>query len=117
MKTPPFVSAILLLQFIPLLIFPPSLLMAAPVMIGVVAIFFVSMGILALRGSAWALTMSLYCQGMNVIVRLMMLLPNAMSGEGVLDTAFVTAMLLGVTISTWLLFRLDRPDVRKALLA
>jgi len=117
MRTPPFVSAILLLQFIPLLIFPPGSLTGAPVLIGLVAVFFVFMGILALRGSAWALTMSLFCQGMNVIVRLMMLFPNALSAEGAFNTAFVTAMLLGVAISTWLLFRLDRPDVRKALLA
>jgi hypothetical protein len=117
MRRTPLITLIFLLQFIPILAFPPAMLTAAPLALALVAGFFVVLGALALNGRAWALTLSIFCQGMNVIVRLMMVWPNAQTPEGALNVAFTLAMAIGIVISTWLLFRMDRPDVRKALLA
>ncbi len=117
MRHSPLITAIFLLQGLPILLYPPALLLGAPILVGLAFAFFVSLGFMALRGRAWAVTMSIFSQGMNVIVRMMMSLPNALSAEGTLNTALAISMVLGIILSTWLLFRMDRPDIRKALLA
>ena len=117
MRQSPLITAIFLLQGLPILLYPLPMLQSAPIAFALIFIAFAGLGFLALRGRAWAFTLSIFCQGMNVIVRLMMVWPNAMTDEGALNPAFVLAMLAGIIVSTWLLFRMDRPDVRKALIA
>lgn len=117
MRRSPLITAIFLLQGLPILLYPLPMIQSAPLAFSLIFLAFAALGFLALRGRAWAFTLSIFCQGMNVIVRLMMVWPNALSDEGVLNLGFVLAMLAGIIVSTWLLFRMDRPDVRKALLA
>jgi len=117
MRRSPLIIAIFLLQGVPLLLYPLAMIQGAPLAFALIFVFFAFLGLMALRGRAWAFTLSIFCQGMNVIVRLMMVWPNALADEGVLNVAFVIAMLAGIVVSTWLLFRMDRPDVRKALMA
>jgi hypothetical protein len=117
MRQSPLITAIFLLQGLPILLYPVPMLQSAPIAFALIFLAFAGLGFLALRGRAWAFTLSIFCQGMNVIVRLMMVWPNAMTDEGALNPAFVLAMLAGIIVSTWLLFRMDRPDVRKALIA
>jgi hypothetical protein len=115
MRQSPLITSIFLLQGLPILLYPLPMIQSAPLAFGLIFLFFVFLGFMALRGRAWALILSIFCQGMNVIVRLMMVFPNALTDEGTLDAGFVVAMLLGIVLSTWLLFRMDRTDVRKAL--
>ena len=117
MRRSPLFAAIFLLQGLPILLYPLPMIQAAPLAFALIFLFFAFLGFMALRGRAWALTLSIFCQGMNVITRLMMVWPNAQTPEGTLNVAFSVAMLAGIILSTWLLFRMDRPDVRKALLA
>jgi hypothetical protein len=113
-------AALYFLQLIPLLIFPPSILVEGILAVGVVAVAIVALGFMLLRKRAWALTMSIFIQGMNIVVRLMMLFPHALlsgsAGKGV-DVAFVVSSILSIAISGWFLLRLDRPDIRMAVTA
>ena len=113
-------AALFFLQLIPLLIFPPSVLLEGLLAVGVVAVAIVGLGFMLLRKRAWALTMSIFVQGLNIVVRLMMLFPHALlsasAGKGI-DVAFVVSSLLAIAISGWFLLRLDRPDIRMMIAA
>ena len=112
-------AALYFLQLIPLLIFPPSILIEGILAVGIVAVAIVALGFMLLRKRAWALTMSIFVQGLNVVVRLLMLFPHALvSGAGSgLDVAFIVSSLLAIAISGWFLIRLDRADIRMAITA
>ena len=113
-------AALYFLQLIPLLIFPPSILVEGILAVGVVAVAIVALGFMLLRKRAWALTMSIFIQGLNVVARLMMLFPHALesgSAGGGIDIAFIVSSLLAIAISGWFLIRLDRPDIRMAIAA
>jgi len=113
-------AALFFLQLIPLLIFPPSVLIEGLLAVGVVAVAIVGLGFMLLRKRAWALTMSIFIQGLNIVVRLMMLFPHALlsasAGKGI-DVAFIVSSLLAIAISGWFLLRLDRPDIRVMIAA
>lgn len=108
---------ILLLQFIPLLIFPPATLQGAFVAIALVLLVFAGLGLGVWRGRSWALTLSIFLQGVNIIVRLMMLFPNAKTEAGVVNLPFILTSLLAIIVSGWFLLRLDRPDIRALIVA
>ncbi len=113
-------AALYFLQLIPLLIFPPSILLEGIVAVGVVAVAIVALGFMLLRKRPWALTMSIFVQGLNVVVRLMMLFPHALesgSSASGIDVAFIVSSLLAIAISGWFLIRLDRADIRMAVTA
>jgi hypothetical protein len=113
-------AALFFLQVIPLLIYPPSILQAGLLAVGVVTIAVLALGFMVLRRRAWALTMSIFVQGFNIVIRLMMLFPHALRPEsagGGVDVLFIISSLLAIAISGWFLYRMDRPDIRMAMVA
>lgn len=99
------------------LLYPPSTLLAGLPVIAFGVLVFVILGILLMRGRSMALTLTIFIQGVNVIVRLMMFLPHAQTTTGQLDILYVIASLLSMALSTYVLLRLDRVDVRKLMIA
>jgi hypothetical protein len=65
-------------------------------------------------GRSTALTLGIFVQGLNVIIRLMMLFPN-LSKLGVYDIPWLITSLLSIGLSIYLVLRLDRTDVRVTL--
>jgi hypothetical protein len=115
---------LLLLQPLPLLLFPPALLADvlltdARSLIAIVIAIMWGVSWLVWRKRAWALTMSIFIQGLNVIIRVMMLLSNAVSqsSNGNLDVAYVVTSVLAIGLSWLFLSRLDNQDLRAALAA
>jgi hypothetical protein len=107
------------LQFLPLLFWKPDTLQGALPIIVLIAAVYLLLGFALIRGQTWALTLSIFIQGMNVIVRLMMLFPNASlppAEGGGLDWAYIVINVLAIALSIWLLLRLDKPDVRSTML-
>ena len=115
-----FLWMLYFLQFIPLLFYKPETLQAAlPLIVVVVGVYIVLTWAL-IRGRNWALTLSIFIQGMNVIVRLMMFFPHASfppAEGGGLDWLYILLNLLSIALSIWLLLRLDKPDVRATMVA
>lgn len=106
------------LQVIPLVLYPPGLMAAGAVVLAVVAVAYLVLGFLAMRGRAWALTLIVFSQGFNVIIRLMMFFSHAVTLIGdqrIPDIAWIVTALLAIAMSTWFLLRLDRPDVRQLM--
>jgi len=112
---------IYLFQIVPLLIFPPETLKAGIIVVGILVVVFALLGYGLWRGRNWALSLSLTLQGFNVIIRLLMLFPNALmrtSGGGfVYDLAYIALSVVSIALSSFFLLRLDRPDVRSTIVA
>ncbi len=103
------------LQVIPLVLYPPALMSSGFVVLAVAALAYLGLGYLVLRGRSWALTMSIFSQGVNVIIRLMMFFSHAVVMVGDqrrTDIAWIVTGLLAIGLSVWFLLRLDRQDVR-----
>lgn len=94
-----------------LMIFPPSTIGGAPLFLVFATLLGVGLGYLVWRGRSLALTMTIFVQGMNVIIRLMMLFPNA-SLNGVIQPVDILTNIVGMAISFYMLLRLDQSDVR-----
>jgi hypothetical protein len=108
---------LLLLQPLPLLLFPPMLLTDALPLIAIVLVIMWGLSWMVWRKRAWALTLSIFIQGLNVIIRLMMLLSNAVSTSGTYDIPFIVASVLAIVVSWLFLYRLDNQDMRAAMAA
>jgi hypothetical protein len=112
------VQRILLFFLLPLiapLLIPPAILETnpglalLPVVIGVSA---VPVGFFVNRGNSTALTLSIFLQGLNVIIRLMMFYPHILNQAGSIDILWIVASLFSMGLSMYLVLRLDRTDVR-----
>jgi hypothetical protein len=107
------------------LLFPPDVLagMVAPsgglslagiIFIVLYLVLFIGLGVLLMRGRSNALTLSIFLQGLNVIVRLMMLFPRVYT-QGEFNTVFVITSFLSMALSMYLLLRLDKVDIRSTM--
>jgi hypothetical protein len=111
---------IYLFQIVPLLIFPPETLKAGIIIVGILVVVFALLGYGLWRGRNWALSLSLTLQGFNVVIRLLMLFPNAMvrsTGGMGFDLTFIALSVVSIALSSFFLLRLDRPDVRSTIVA
>ena len=108
-------APLLLLQPLPLLLFPPALLADALPLIAIVVAVMWGLGWMVWRRRTWALTLSIFIQGLNVIIRVMMLLSNAVSASGDVNLGFVVTSVLAIALSWLFLLRLDNQDLRAAM--
>ena len=108
---------LLLLQPLPLLLFPPALLADALPLIAIVVAVMWGLSWMVWRKRAWALTLSIFIQGLNVIIRVMMLLSNAVSASGDVNLGFIVTSVLAIVLSWLFLLRLDNQDLRAAMAA
>jgi hypothetical protein len=103
----------IILPLIAVLSFPPDTLAAALPILGFAAIVFVILGIFLWRGRSSALTLSIFIQGLNIIIRLMMFFSQAKpAANAPWDVAYILTSFIGLALSAYLMFRLDRGDVR-----
>jgi hypothetical protein len=82
-----------------------------------ISVFFVFalLGFLIYRGSSRALTLSIFIQGMNVIIRIMMFFTQSVPTPGQVNWNFMIFTIIGLSLSSYLLLRLDKPDIRARL--
>jgi hypothetical protein len=106
------IMPVIVMQFIPLVILPLSILFSinGVVYIVIAILVFGSLGYAIIKRKAWARNLSIFVQGFNIIVRLMMLFPNARTKDGPWDMSLIIASLLSIAISFWFLQRLDKTD-------
>jgi len=111
MNIPKNILAIIVLQFIPLLLYPPAMLISGWAAALVVVVVFAILGFFLAKGKLWALSMSILLQGLNIVVRIMMLFPNSIR-IGVWNVPYLVTSLAAIVLSVWFLLRLDKPDIR-----
>jgi len=109
------ITAIAIGQFIPVMMYPPaSLLSASPVILGIAIIIFAFVGYNLLQRRQWAKTITVFMQGFNIIIRLMMLLAhgaNPIKTGGGLNWDVIVLNLVAITISVVILYRFDVPQI------
>ena len=101
------------MPLIALFSYPVNYISQGWTVISVMAIFIVVLGVFIWRRSQNALTFSIFLHGMNVIIRLMMLLSTVVNKQGNVNVSFAITGLLGLLLSFFIMLRLDKTDVRK----
>lgn len=115
---PTVVTFVAILQFIPALLLPPELLLSInPALLLVPLAFFAFLGWAMLTLKRWALTLCIFVQGLNVVVRFLILFPQASNGENGMDWPFVITSLMSILLSTAILYVIDRPKTQVAFRA
>ncbi len=107
-KAEKLIWAITVTQFIPTLLFPPAVLVTAKItVLALPLVLFAFLGWGLVRRRPWAL---------NVIIRVLMLLPRVVT-NGRLDVAWLVFSILAVALSLVFLFLLEKPEVQTAITA
>ena len=103
------------LPILGILFYDPAFLGRGLPIIAVVVIFMCALGWLLMRGYSSVLTFLIFINGMNVIVRMMMLISTAFTEDGVFQPGFAIFTFVGLAISFYLMLRLDNVDVRQTM--
>ena len=113
---------IAIFQIVPPLLFPlDTLTGAAPWIWAPPVAIFALVGVGLLRGRVWARTATTFIQGFSVIVRLLSLLPGAVTvlskadGTTIAHMPLITTGFISMALSTAILFSVDRPEVTATL--
>lgn len=101
-----------LLPIVGVLSYPPAILLPGLPVIVFAILLFAGLGWLLWRGRSLALTFSIFLQGLNVIIRLLMLFPSTTTTSGQVDWAYLAFHVFGLALSFYLMLRLDQVDVR-----
>lgn len=94
------------------MLWPPATFISGILAMLVVAVLFVALGLFVWRGRSSALTLLIFTQGMNVIVRLLMFYPNSIFRGGGANILYIVTSVISIALSMYLLLRLDQGDVR-----
>ena len=99
-------------QFVPLVLFPWRFSVGTIVVIVVLIALSVFLGWSLLQRQRWGITLTIFCQGLNVIVRIITVFGNVYEvAEGV-NVALLLTYVVSVILSVLLLTYIDRPEVR-----
>jgi hypothetical protein len=121
----PLVWALCIVQFIPLLLFPPSSFSPAsqewwlPVLSAVLILVGTLQLMVRRSAQAWPWYILSFAHGINIISRLMLFLPRAavrVEGQLRLNTAYVALAVASMVVSAFYLWYLERYEVRTAFL-
>ncbi|MEL7642803.1 MAG: hypothetical protein AAGU25_01700 [bacterium] len=122
---PKVVSAILILQFIPLLLLPPSSYSLKtqewwlPLLLTILAVFSVVQVSLRRNTAAWPWSLISFAQGFNIISRLMLIMPHiTMNVEGaqVFNAVYFSMTVISIALSAGIIWLCDLPEVKSTYL-
>jgi hypothetical protein len=115
-KLPKLFIAVAIGQVIAVLILPPSVIVSvSPLIWGILVVIFALLGWNLLRRKAWARLASIFVQGFNIIVHLLVIIPNAKLGttpDSPWNFVLLGTTLVSVAVSTLILYYIDLPDVQ-----
>ena len=121
----PLVWVLCIVQFIPLLLFPPSSFSLTsqewwlPVLNAMLALVGTLQLMVRRSPQAWPWYITSFAHGVNIISRLMLFLPRAavrVQGDLRLNSLYVALALASMLISAFYLWYLERYEVRTAFL-
>jgi uncharacterized membrane protein len=100
------------MQFVPLVLFPWPLRASSVVFAAILVLLSALLGWALSRRKPWSITLTIFVQGMNVIVRIITFFANVYTENEGLDIAFSLTYIASVALSVVLLSSIDRPGVR-----
>jgi hypothetical protein len=122
---PGIIILILVLQFIPLLLFPASSFAPTtqewwlPALLALMVLVAIVQLVVRRSAAAWPWYLISFAQGFNIISRLMMLWSHAtVSAEGTsaVNWPYIVMTFLSMGMSAFLLWYFEKPEVRMGLL-
>jgi hypothetical protein len=123
---PKVITALLFLQLIPLVMFPPASFSPdsqewwLPVLLAVLSLAGVVQLVFRHSYQNWPWHLISFAHGFNIISRILMLFQHSsyvVSGNWVIDVTYVSITLLSMLLSGFFLYYLEWPEVRLGLLA
>lgn len=121
---PSIVTILLILQIIPLLLFPPQVFSPTsqewwlPVLLAVLVLIAIFQLVFRRTVALWPWYLVSFSQGFNIISRLMMFMPHASRtiGDSVqVDWLYIILSIVSVVISMIYIIYCELPDVRMSL--
>jgi hypothetical protein len=121
---PTVIILILVLQFIPLVLFPPASFSPTtqewwlPVLLALMVLWADLELIVRRSPQVWPWYLMSFAQGLNIISRIMMLWPHATQTVGktnVLNVPYIMLTFVSMALSAFLLWYTELPDVRLGL--
>ncbi len=121
---PKVVNAILLLQFIPLLLFPPYFFKptAQTWWLPALLVIFAAVGVVQIfrrQRLAWPLYLISFAQGFNIISRLLMLMPQSTQNTtdgALINVPYLVLSLIAILWSALTLIYVEKPEVKQQLI-
>ncbi len=119
------IPVVMCFQIVPLLVFPPSSYSIAsqewwlPVLLTCLVIIALVQILIRRTSAAWPWYLVSFAQGVNIISRMMMILPHATmnhNGTQVFDTTYVIISAASMLVSAFEIWYNDLPEVRRKLL-
>jgi hypothetical protein len=111
-RLPTALVAVAILQFIPLLILPPATLRGVgPALAAVLLVLFLLLGVSLVRRRAWSSTASIFVQGFNIIIRILVMVSQGVH-KGQVDLWLLGACVLSIILSAVILYYIDQPDIQ-----
>ncbi len=120
------IIAILILQIVPLVLFPPSSFKPTslewwlPVLLAVLVLISLILILIRRSTAPWPWYLLSLAQGLNIISRLMMLMPHAtviVNGIQKVNVWYVLLTVVSMIISAFILWYCELPEVRNRILA
>ena len=106
------IRLVALAQVVPLLIFPWDLSARSFVFIAILILLAAFLGWALLQRKPWGRLLTIFVQGMNIIVRIITLFGNVYSQESGLNVGLLVTYLLSAVVSGFLLSYIDRPEMQ-----
>ncbi|MHB1294911.1 MAG: hypothetical protein ACYC4R_07915 [Anaerolineae bacterium] len=115
-RLPQGLILVAVLQFVPLIILPPDILKGIGIELwGVIAALFVVLGFNLLRQKSWSRVATIFVQGMNILVHILVVVSHARVGgdpTAAWDAWLLSSSLVSVLLSGAILYYVDLPDVQ-----
>jgi hypothetical protein len=109
-----FITYIAFAQFIPLVLFPWDLSVRSAVFFVVLLLLSAFLGWALIQRKPWGRTLTIFVQGLNIVVRIITLFGNVYGPESGLDVALLVTYLLAIVLSGVILSYIDRSEVQLA---
>jgi len=106
------IQIVALTQVVPLLLFPWGLSVSSLVFIAVLILLAAFLGWALLQRKPWGRLLTIFVQGMNIIVRIITLFGNVYSPETGLNAGLLVTYVLSVVVSGLLLSYIDKPEMQ-----
>jgi hypothetical protein len=112
---------LLILQVLAVVIYPLSFFRRVPQSIVLPPALLILLGIALVSMNAGGLSLSagrsslIFVQGVNLVVRLMMLMPNAVDAEGAPDWFWIVTQAIAIALSVYSITRLEKRPLKTLL--
>jgi len=106
------IRIVALAQVVPLLLFPWDLSVRSLVFIAILILLAAFLGWALIQRKPWGRLLTIFVQGMNIIIRIITFFGNVYSPEAGLNAGLLVMYVLSVVASGVLLSYIDRPEMQ-----